>query len=126
MALRSALRACARAAMDVSDGLVGDAGKMLRASGLGATVDLRLLPLSAAARAALTADSRLLEAIACGGDDYEVLCAVAPAKEPDFVRMAGEAGVPVARIGQTQPGETIFLGLDGRSRRFAKGSFSHF
>ncbi len=126
VALRSALRACARAAMDVSDGLVGDAGKMLRASGLGATVDLRLLPLSAAARAALTADSRLLEAIACGGDDYEVLCAVAPAKEPDFVRMAGEAGVPVARIGQTQPGETIFLGLDGRSRRFAKGSFSHF
>ena len=55
MGLAAALR-FADAAMDVSDGLVGDLAKMLRASGVSGVLDLRKLPLSPAARAYLAAD----------------------------------------------------------------------
>src|SRR3712207_2888570 len=48
----AALRAHARAAMDVSDGLAGDLAKMMRAGGVSAEVEVDRVPLSAAARAA--------------------------------------------------------------------------
>ncbi len=66
----------AAAAMDISDGLIGDLAKMLRASGVGGVVDLRRMPLSNAARAYLAADPQAIEIAATGGDDYEVLAAV--------------------------------------------------
>ncbi|MBL8589849.1 MAG: thiamine-phosphate kinase, partial [Methylobacteriaceae bacterium] len=55
-----AMRAHARAGMDVSDGLVGDLTKMLRASGVGARVELPRGPLSDAARAASCVDAAMV------------------------------------------------------------------
>ena len=48
-ALALPLRQCARAAIDVSDGLVGDTMKLCKASGVGATIDAQRVPLSPAA-----------------------------------------------------------------------------
>jgi thiamine-monophosphate kinase len=132
--LVSALRACASAAMDVSDGLIGDLRAMMRASGvtaqveLRAQVDLRQIPLSGAASAAFRADPDLLERILCGGDDYEILCALPIGAAARFEAFARATGVAVTRIGSVAgPGEAeVFSGFDGRPRAFGRDRFSHF
>jgi thiamine-monophosphate kinase len=123
-----ALRACASAAMDVSDGLVGDLRAMIRASGASARIELRNAPLSEAVAAACRADQRLFERIFCGGDDYEVLCAVPPASAARFEALAAAAGVPVAAIGRVGPALSgdIFVGPDGEPMMFRQERFSHF
>ncbi len=66
----------AHAAIDISDGFLGDLKKLLVASGVGGEVDLDRLPLSSALCAKFSsADQRRMAAM--GGDDYE-LCFAAP------------------------------------------------
>jgi thiamine-monophosphate kinase len=125
LALVPALRKCASAAMDVSDGLVGDLRALTRASGAAAELHLGQVPLSAAAGAALSADPTLFEAVLTGGDDYEILCAVAPDRATEFEETARAAGVAVARIGWVAERESI-LGSDGAPVFFARDRFSHF
>jgi thiamine-monophosphate kinase len=127
-ALASAMREFAHGGMDVSDGFVGDLTKMLRVSRVAARIDLRLLPLSPAAEAALALDPTLFEKVATGGDDYEILAAVGAGEAAAFERSAAEAGVAIAAIGEAFAGEgaPIFLGRDGSQSAFATGSFSHF
>ena len=76
IALAPILREHASAALDISDGLLGDATKLCEASGIGGEIRSTQLPLSDAARQALSADPGLLETILTGGDDYQVLAAI--------------------------------------------------
>jgi thiamine-monophosphate kinase len=126
--LVSALRACASAAMDISDGLIGDLRAMMRASGATAQVDLRQIPISAAASAAFHAERNLLERILCGGDDYEILCAIPIGDAGRFEALAQATGVKVTRIGSVSGPETaeVFIGFDGRPCAFGRDRFSHF
>lgn len=82
----------ASAAIDVSDGLVGDLGKLLFASGVGAELDVDAVPMSDALRSAFDADTRRRFALT-GGDDYE-LCFTSSENIPDEL-----ADVAVTRIG---------------------------
>ena len=95
--LGRALRGRATAAMDVSDGLLGDLGKLCAASGAGARVDLERLPVSAelSRRFAPAAREQL---ILHGGDDYELLFALPPA-DAAAVAAGLAATCPVACIG---------------------------
>ncbi len=102
LALGPALRAYASAAMDISDGLVGDSLKL--APACGHAMHLADVPLSPAARAALAQDPRVWTKLYTGGDDYEILCAIPPQHEPDFCALAAKAGVAVTRIGVLTPG----------------------
>ena len=126
LALHAAL-AHARAGMDVSDGLVGDATKMLRVSGVSGRIELAGLPLSRAAAAVLEADPTAIEAIATGGDDYEILATVAPEQWSAFEVAAAAAGVPVTVIGDVLPGAGPPEVFDrtGRSIAFQRGSYRH-
>ena len=77
--LADLMRRSARAAADISDGLLADAGHLATASGCAVTIDLDRMPLSAEAMAWLggqpsSTDARL--ALATGGDDYELVCAL--------------------------------------------------
>ena len=126
LGLAAALR-FAHAAMDVSDGLVGDCAKLLRASGLAGSLDLRALPLSLAARAYIAAEPKGLEIAATGGDDYEVLATVPPASAVAFETAAAAAGIPVRVLGEVAQGAGLrVVGLDGAPTQFARGSYSHF
>jgi len=83
------------ACMDVSDGLLQDAGHLARAAGLGVVVDAGLVPLSDAARAC---GAEWLEVCLTGGDDYELLMAAAD---------GGVAGM--TRVGEFVVGEGVEL-----------------
>ena len=99
LALGAALSGVARAAMDVSDGLVQDLGHLCRASGCGAAVEAALLPLSDAARAAVGADPALLSLALTGGDDYELLFAAPPERSEEVLARAEAADTVVTLIG---------------------------
>lgn len=128
LGLRDALLSFAHAAMDVSDGLVGDLAKMLALTGMTAEVMLADIPLSKAARQALAQDPAVLEQILAGGDDYEILCAVAPADGPAFVREAAAAGLALSPIGTAKRGPEKPLILDAARRPldFSAPSYQHF
>ena len=66
----SALHDFATAAIDVSDGLVGDLRKLLDASAVGADINVSAVPLSPELRAAFDASAQRNFALT-GGDDYE-------------------------------------------------------
>lgn len=127
LAVAQALREHARAAMDVSDGLAGDLAKMMRVSGASAVVETELVPLSAAARAALAVDPSLIDHILTGGDDYEVLCAVPEERIGSFLALCAAAGVPAAAIGAVVEGDHLPIFRDGGGERhYERGSFRHF
>ena len=115
----------ASAAMDVSDGLVQDLGHLCRAAGLQATVEAPRVPLSDAARAA---GPDWLASCLTGGDDYELLLAVPPAREAALRQVAQEAGIPVTRVGSFHPGAPCLLvhDLAGRQIALDQPGWSHF
>lgn len=124
VALGLALRGIATSAIDISDGLLGDLGHVLRASGVGAVIDASLAD---ALMAAPFQGERRLEFILAGGDDYE-LAFTAPAQQRAAVaQAAAQAGTAATRIGTLQAGTGISL-VDGRGTaldaRYA--SFDHF
>jgi thiamine-monophosphate kinase len=128
LALAPILRAHASAAMDISDGLVGDLAKMLRVSAASARIELPRVPLSDAARAALATDPGLYERLLTGGDDYEILCTVPPHMCDRFEAAAKQALIDVTAIGVVEAGNDApcFLDKDGTKKDFGRGSFSHF
>jgi thiamine-monophosphate kinase len=127
LALASALRKFANASIDVSDGLAGDLGKLAAASGFAARIEATRVPLSRAARKALAPEPRLLQTVLSGGDDYEIVCTVPPARRAAFEAAARRVGVKVSAIGRIEAGEGVrIIGPDGELIRLARSSFSHF
>lgn len=128
LALATAVRDYANAAMDVSDGLAGDLAKMCTASGVTATIEADRVPLSDAARAVLAAGAAGIERVLGGGDDYEILCGVAPDRRDGFVLAAQRAGVPVTEIGRATAGTGVprFVDRNGGQIPLKALSFSHF
>jgi len=127
IALAAALRAHARAAIDVSDGLAGDLMKLAAASGVSVRVEARRLPLSPAAQKMVAAEPALLAAMLTGGDDYEILAAVSPAALEALQGAANAAGIALHEIGIAGAGTGLHIvGPDDRPVELAHPSFSHF
>jgi len=124
LALGRALRGRATAAMDVSDGLLGDLGKLCRASGVGARLDLECLPISTelAHRHERDACERF---VLSGGDDYELLFTVPPERaeqlEADLRPLC-----PLTRIGTIEPGDRVRCLRDGVETAVRGGGYDHF
>ena len=121
-----ALRGLASSAIDVSDGLLADLGHILQASGVGATLELKQLPLSGV-YADWQAHSGDWSLALTGGDDYE-LCFTAPDElRPRIERLAVELALPISRIGRIEPEPGLQVRLpDGRPWEGSVSGFDHF
>jgi thiamine-monophosphate kinase len=126
LALAAALRAYASAAMDVSDGLAKDAGRLCAASGLSARIMAAAIPLSPPCAKALAAVSSLQPLAVAGGDDYEVLAAVPPHAAAAFAAAAAAAGIVVTEIGGLAVGAgLLIIGADGAPMTLAQSGWDH-
>ena len=120
-----AAQGAAHAAIDISDGLVGDLGHILAASKVGATLDADALP-AGPVLARQPAGLRRRFCLA-GGDDYE-LCFTAPASARAAVMAAAtRAGTPVTRAGtiDAAPGLRL-VDAAGAPLDLALAGFDHF
>jgi thiamine-monophosphate kinase len=119
------LAGIASAGMDVSDGLVQDLGHICRASGLSAEVFAEKVPLSDAAR---VVGPDWLVTCLTGGDDYELLLAVPPARSEALRREAGRAGIVVTLVGHfhSGPPEVMVRQANGEPLALTREGWSHF
>jgi thiamine-monophosphate kinase len=120
-----AARGIASAAMDVSDGLVGDLPKLAEASGLAAQIAVERLPLSDALRAAATSSEARDWALAAG-DDYELLLAVPPARMIDLHAAAARLNLRLTDIGRMDAGSGVTWSLNGEEFLPAVAGYEHF
>ena len=102
----------ASAAIDISDGLIADAGHIAAASGVQLRIDSAALPLSAALQSHPDRAKALRWALS-GGDDYELLICLPPAS-------AVPTGMTL--IGQVVEGEGVWCDVDVSH----EAGFSHF
>ncbi|WP_374409851.1 thiamine-phosphate kinase [Hydrogenophaga sp.] len=125
LALGMALAGLAHAAIDLSDGLAGDLGHILAASGVGAEIDRAALPVAPALQA--LSETHRLECLLQGGDDYELLF-TAPQDVRQAVLAAAEtSGTPVHRIGRITADRGLrLLGADGLPKDLRARSWDHF
>ncbi len=125
MTLGPRLLGLAHAALDVSDGLIGDLRHLAEASGVSADIDAALVPLSAAARNVLAAEPARMADVLTGGDDYEILFSAPSAASSALAALAREADVPLTRIGHLTAGRGVSVrGADGVA--MGRGGYRHF
>lgn len=133
IALGLALRGIANAAIDISDGLLGDLAHLLRASGKGAKINTAaVLPCMAVsaiwdAHAAPISPAQQLQYVLAGGDDYE-LAFTAPVREREAVALAAQqSNTPITRIGTVQAEAGMrLLDASGSPMPHNFASFDHF
>ena len=125
-ALGPRLVGIARAAADVSDGLLADVGHIAAASRLAVHIERDRVPLSAAARRALIVDPALWSGVLGGGDDYELVIAVPPRRQAALQAAARAAGIKVTRIGCFVAGKGVQLIVAGRTTRAPRAGYVHF
>jgi len=127
VALGQRLLGLATACLDVSDGLVQDAGHIAETSNLAIEIEAALVPLSPAARAIVVREPARLADILSGGDDYELVFTAPPAREGAIMAVAAELGMPITRIGRAWPGSGVtVLDSAGKALKLARGGYQHF
>ncbi len=133
VALGQALRGVASSALDVSDGLLGDLGHILRASGAGALIDTALTVHLMAASGPLTSANQRIDAellhqcTLAGGDDYELAFTAPVARRAAVAAAALASATPVTRIGRVKAEPGLRL-VDAHGQPVARhyASFDHF
>jgi len=124
VALGRALRGRATAAMDISDGLLGDLGKLCATSGAGARLELDRLPISA--ELARRHSHEQCEHFAlCGGDDYELLFTLPPVGSEQLEAELAKS-FALRRIGVIEAEAGVRCTRGGRLETVSGGGYDHF
>jgi thiamine-monophosphate kinase len=124
VALGRRLRSIASAAMDVSDGLLTDLGKLCKASACGAQIDVESLPRSAAMQRMFSNDDCVDYALA-GGDDYEILFTVPPERQSEVTSLP--VTLPTCtQIGVITAGSAVQCRQGNRPYTVKRQGYDHF
>jgi thiamine-monophosphate kinase len=125
MALGERLRDFASACIDVSDGLLGDAGKLASASHAGAELAFGELPVSEPLVAAV-GEMRARELSLTGGDDYELCFAVHPENLARLLLELPPQRWGYRRIGALRDAAGVVVVRDGTVMEFSHSGYTHF
>jgi thiamine-monophosphate kinase len=123
LAFADLVAAYATGSVDVSDGLVADAGHVAEASGVRLVIRAGDVPLSAAADFYVANGKVQLQALLTGGDDYQTLF-TAPASARETIARAGQTAT---RIGVVEQGAGVkVLDASGAEMTFGRAGWRHF
>ena len=124
LALGQLLRGVATAGLDISDGLLADAGHIASASGVRLLINGPQLPMSDALRS--WSERQQLDWMLRGGDDYVLLFTLPRAARSQLERWRA-AGHAVCVIGEVQGGQGVQLDLGlGPKPIDGPGGYQHF
>ncbi|QTD45866.1 thiamine-phosphate kinase [Ottowia testudinis] len=133
LTLGQALRGIASAAADISDGLTGDLGHILKASNAGAAIDSKdafhLIAFCAGPSSASDSFDKefLLKLTLTGGDDYELVFTAPPSVRAAVQAAGKRAAACVTRIGRIEEASGLrLIDARGRATPFAARAFDHF
>ncbi len=127
LALAAALRGVASAALDVSDGLLADAGHLAETSAVAIEISGPRVPLSKAAESILAEDPELFPSLLGGGDDYELLFTAPRDARPAVLAAAEASATPVTEIGSVAAGEGVsLLDRSGEAISVERKGWAHF
>lgn len=117
----------ASAALDVSDGLLGDLQHLCAASGRLGVIERDLIPLSAEVAQLVKDQPEKWTSVVAGGDDYQILFSVPPERAEILKQVAAETNTQATRIGHIDVGQGgCLLGPHGQQLTIAESGFSHF
>jgi thiamine-monophosphate kinase len=125
VALGQRLLNFATACIDVSDGLLGDAGKLAHASNCSVELEYSKLPISVALGDAF-GEQRARELALSGGDDYELCFAVPPARVDDMLRTLPPDEWHYTLIGVLKEGAGASVIDNGTVMHFSHSGYDHF
>ena len=130
IALGLKLRGVARAAIDISDGLLADLGHILERSGVAAEIELAALPASPTLRRYLDR-AAARDALLAGGDDYELCFTASRRARARIVQIARHERIALTRIGRIHPfvrgaARVIVRAPDGTVLTPRRGGYDHF
>ncbi len=113
-------------AIDISDGLAGDLGHILKASGVGAEINLGCLPYGKSLEKTSSPEDCIAAAL-YGGDDYELCVTVSPSQAAGLEAVAESQNLRLTRIGEiTANTDFLLLHESGRREKALVRSFTHF
>ena len=128
LALGQALRGIAHAMADISDGLLGDLGHILKASHVGAEIDTpAVCGLMLSGQLWTCPPDLALTCVLSGGDDYELVFSASPLVAKKVQEAAIASSTPITRIGRiTETHRLLLLSADGQPLTTSFQSFDHF
>ena len=121
-ALGEALKGLASSMIDISDGLAQDLGHILKASHVGATLDLDQLPIDAALKK-LQQEKQWQYALA-GGDDYELCFTISPQNYEKLLQQ--QLDVDITKVGQITPQQSLTFVQNGVDHSLQFHGYQHF
>lgn len=122
------LAGLATSCVDISDGLVAEAGHLAEASGRAIEIETTLIPWSAPVLHWLESEGQAgVETLITGGDDYELLFTAPPGRASEILALKSELGEDLTWIGRVGEGQGVSV-LDeaGQPMDLDSGGFTHF